>query len=167
MGASQATLTGNSRRCYVLVLGLDNAGKTSILDAMAEGTSVVSQLVPTKGVTVVPLSYNGFHVNAIDVGGSKLNRQNWPNYFTKAHAVIYVIDCADKAKMEENGLVIEKLLSTPELFRKPFLVLANKQDVFTAASASQVSEGLNLHLTGGRQWQVVPCSARTSLRVLR
>ena len=59
-------------------------------------------------------------MNAIDIGGSKLNRQYWPNYFSKAKAIIYVIDCADKAKMEENGLVIEKLLSTPELFEKPF-----------------------------------------------
>ena len=60
MGNRQTILSSKSRRCDVLVLGLDNAGKTSVLDAVAEGTNVVSQLVPTKGVTIVPLSSMAF-----------------------------------------------------------------------------------------------------------
>jgi len=161
MGASSGKLHRRSKRSNVLVLGLENSGKTSILNAVCEGTNSVLQLVPTKGMTRVPLSYNGFHVNALDVGGSKLDQQNWMKWYAMAHAVIYVIDSSDATKLEDNGTLIQSLLSAPDLFEKPFLVFANKQDIYTSASAAELSDGLNLHLTKGRPWRMLPCSSRT------
>ena len=54
---------------------------------------------------------------------------------------------------------LSELLDEEKLLGVPVLILANKQDLMTAAKASDIAEGLNLHSIRNRQWQIQPCSA--------
>lgn len=56
---------------------------------------------------------------------------------------------------------LAELLDEEKLSGVPVLIFANKQDLLTAAPASEIAEGLNLHTIRDRVWQIQPCSALT------
>ncbi|XP_075573807.1 ADP-ribosylation factor-like protein 3 isoform X4 [Pelecanus crispus] len=72
---------------------------------------------------------------------------------------IYVIDSADRKRFEETGQELAELLDEEKLSGVPVLIFANKQDLLTAAPASEIAEGLNLHTIRDRVWQIQSCSA--------
>ena len=76
-------------------------------------------------------------------------------------AQVYVIDSADRRRMEETGVELNQLLEQELLFGVPLLIFANKQDLMSALAPDEISEGLNLHTMRERQWQIQACSART------
>lgn len=80
---------------------------------------------------------------------------------------IYVIDSADRRRMEETGLELQQLLEEEKLAGVPLLLFANKQDLLSALSPAEMTTGLNLHSIRDRQWQIFPCSAKdgTGLQV--
>ncbi|NP_001017827.1 ADP-ribosylation factor-like protein 3a isoform X2 [Danio rerio] len=75
--------------------------------------------------------------------------------------LIYVIDSADRKRFEETGQELAELLDEEKLSGVPVLIFANKQDLLTAAPASEIAEGLNLHIIRDRMWQIQSCSALT------
>mmetsp|Transcript_4167 Transcript_4167/g.4868 ORF Transcript_4167/g.4868 Transcript_4167/m.4868 type:complete len:200 (-) Transcript_4167:2271-2870(-) len=153
-----------SKPVPILFIGLDGSGKTSILKKLSQREQDITgvfQLVPTNGVSKVPLLHNGYKLVAYDLGGKKSNRQNWRDYFRFAQTIVFVIDSSDRKRMEENGVELLALLQHEDLIGVPLLVYANKQDLFNSVSAKEISEGLNLHLIRGRLWQIQPCSAQT------
>lgn len=72
---------------------------------------------------------------------------------------IYVVDSADRKRLQETGYELNELLSDEKLSRVPVLVYANKQDLLHAASAAEIAHSLNLHLIKDRPWQIQACSA--------
>lgn len=72
---------------------------------------------------------------------------------------IYVVDSADRKRLQETGYELNELLSDDKLNRVPVLVYANKQDLLHAASAAEIAQSLNLHLIKDRPWQIQACSA--------
>ena len=56
---------------------------------------------------------------------------------------------------------LSELLEEEKLMGVPVLIFANKQDLMHAASAAEISDGLDLHSIRDRQWQIQPCSAQT------
>ena len=164
MGQNTSSLTGKSTKVNVLFLGLDGSGKTMILKRLSKtksATSTVTRVTPTNGFALVPIQYKGFRINAIEVGGSKENRTSWKKYFKMAHGLVFVIDSADRKRVEQVGIELQNVLQNETLAGIPLLVYANKQDLYSAVDAKQLSEGLNLHLTRARLWQIQACSART------
>ena len=108
----------------ILVLGLDKAGKTTILKALSnEVQPIVSQdistITPTQGFNIKNLSHDKFKLNVWDIGGQKALREYWANYFEKNDALVYVIDSSDTKRIKEAGNELENLLAVPQsLFRK-------------------------------------------------
>lgn len=83
----------------VLILGLDNAGKTTLLKKFnGEDTSTIS---PTLGFNIKTLDHRGFRMNMWDVGGQKSLRTYWRNYFESTDAVVWVVDSADKRRLQD------------------------------------------------------------------
>jgi len=81
--------------------------------------------------------------------------------------VIYLETClaelSDTVSLYINNLQeLGELLDEEKLVGTPVLIFANKQDLFNAAPASEIAEGLNLHSIRDRQWQIQPCSAVTA-----
>ena len=75
--------------------------------------------------------------------------------------MVYVIDSADRKRIEETGLELADLLEEDKLSGVPVIVLANKQDLVTALSPDEVADGLNLYSIRDRPWQIQACSAKT------
>mmetsp|Transcript_47650 Transcript_47650/g.55711 ORF Transcript_47650/g.55711 Transcript_47650/m.55711 type:complete len:189 (+) Transcript_47650:59-625(+) len=151
-------LKKSDKEARILVLGLDNSGKTTILKRLSD--EEISHVMPTQGFNVKSLMQNDFKLNVWDIGGQKSIRPYWRNYFDQTDALIYVIDSADSKRMEETGVELDQLLSEEKLENVPLLVFANKQDLISASSAEEISDGLNLPSIRNRSWTIQPCSAK-------
>uniref|UniRef100_A0A8C6G071 ADP-ribosylation factor-like protein 3 n=2 Tax=Pecora TaxID=35500 RepID=A0A8C6G071_MOSMO len=143
----------------ILLLGLDNAGKTTLLKQLA--SEDISHITPTQGFNIKSVQSQGFKLNVWDIGGQRKIRPYWRNYFENTDILIYVIDSADRKRFEETGQELAELLEEEKLSCVPVLIFANKQDLLTAAPASEIAEGLNLHTIRDRFWQIQSCSALT------
>jgi ADP-ribosylation factor-like protein 2 len=89
-------LKRKTKEMRVLVLGLDNAGKTTFLKKLnGEDTSTVS---PTLGFNITTFEHGPFRVTFWDVGGQKSLRTFWRNYFEETDGLIWVVDSADEAR---------------------------------------------------------------------
>eukprot|EP00951_Prasinocladus_malaysianus_P007594 scaffold54569_cov47-Prasinocladus_malaysianus.AAC.2 len=143
----------------ILVLGLDNSGKTTFLKKMSEED--ISNTAPTQGFNVKSLVHDGIKLNVWDIGGQKTIRPYWRNYFESTDALIYVVDSADRKRLEECGFELEELLNEEQLQGVPVLIMANKQDLQLAAEPAEVGEKLNLTSIKDRPWQIQGASAKT------
>ena len=114
-----------------------------------------------QGFNIKSLNHDGFKLNVWDIGGQKAIRPYWRNYFEQTDAMVYVIDSADRKRIEETGLELADLLEEDKLSGVPVLVLATKQDLVTALSPDEVADGLNLYSIRDRPWQIQACSAKT------
>ncbi|KAK6305277.1 hypothetical protein J4Q44_G00240570 [Coregonus suidteri] len=144
----------------LLLLGLDNAGKTTLLKQLA--SEDVSHITPTQGFNIKSMQSQGFKLNVWDIGGQRKIRPYWRNYFENTDVLIYVIDSSDRKRFEETGQELAELMEEEKLSMVPLLIFANKQDLMTAAPASELAEGLNLHTIRDRVWQIQACSAITA-----
>ena len=84
----------------ILLLGLDNAGKTTILKSLA--SEDISTITPTQGFNIKSVQSEGFKLNVWDIGGQRKIRPYWRNYFDNTDILIYVIDSADTKRFEET-----------------------------------------------------------------
>ncbi|XP_042251221.1 ADP-ribosylation factor-like protein 3 [Thunnus albacares] len=144
----------------LLLLGLDNAGKTTLLKQLA--AEDISHITPTQGFNIKSVQSSGFKLNVWDIGGQRKIRPYWRNYFENTDVLIYVIDSSDRKRLEETSLELSELLDEEKLAAVPLLIFANKQDLMTATPASELAESLNLHTIRDRMWQVQACSALTA-----
>lgn len=143
----------------ILTLGLDNAGKTTILKCLA--SEDIDNITPTRGFNIKSVQTQGFKLNVWDIGGQRRIRPYWRNYFDHTDILIYVIDSADPKRFEETSEELLELLNEEKLAGVPLLVFANKQDLNGAASAAEISERLMLTRVRDRIWQIQACSAVT------
>ncbi|KAF4533499.1 hypothetical protein B566_EDAN000984 [Ephemera danica] len=141
----------------ILLLGLDNAGKTTLLKKLA--SEDITHITPTQGFNIKSVQAEGFKLNVWDIGGQRKIRPYWRNYFENTDVLIYVIDSADIRRLDETAQELAELLAEDKLSGVPLLVYANKQDLDYASSASELAEGLALHTIKDRAWQIQPCSA--------
>lgn len=86
--------------------------------------------------------HDGFKLNVWDIGGQKSIRPYWRNYYDQTDALIYVIDSADRRRMEETGVELQQLLDEERLSHAPLLVMANKQDLLNALAPDEITAEL-------------------------
>ena len=151
-----AALSGD-QEARILVLGLDNAGKTTILYRMQVG-EVVST-IPTIGFNVETVTYKNIKFQVWDLGGQTSIRPYWRCYYPNTQAVIYVVDSTDVDRIGTARAEFHAILEEEELKDAAVLVFANKQDLPGALDAAAVSEGLGLHAIKTRQWSIFRTSA--------
>jgi len=152
-------LKRTDKEARILVLGLDNAGKTTILKKLSDED--IAHIMPTQGFNIKSLMHDGFKLNVWDIGGQKSIRPYWRNYYDSTDALIYVIDSADKRRMEETCIELGQLLEEEKLGGVPVLVYANKADLLNAMDASDISDALKLSAIRDRTWHIESCSAKT------
>jgi len=141
----------------ILLLGLDAAGKTTILYKLRLGDVITT--IPTIGFNVEEIAYKNLRMTVWDVGGQDKIRPLWRHYYQGSHALIYVIDSADRDRVAEAKRELHKILESDELEGIPVLVLANKRDLPCAFGASEIMTKLDLNLLKGHSWFVQETSA--------
>ena len=109
----------------------------------------------------------GFKLNVWDIGGQKHIRPYWKNYYANTDALIYVVDSADKRRVDEAAEELTSLLAEDDLKGVPVLVLANKQDLLGAMNAAELMGDDGLDLTQYKECVASPGLAPpSSLRPL-
>mmetsp|Transcript_11333 Transcript_11333/g.15819 ORF Transcript_11333/g.15819 Transcript_11333/m.15819 type:complete len:182 (+) Transcript_11333:215-760(+) len=150
-------LFGN-KEARVLILGLDNAGKTTILYKLY-APDQVRRTTPTIGFNVEYVHYNKIKFAVWDLGGQTNIRPYWRCYYANTHAIIYVVDSADSERMGLAKKELMSMLAEEELKDSVLLVFANKQDQKEALPVSEVSKQLGLTSLKNRQWHIEKSSA--------
>lgn len=117
---------------------MDNAGKTTILKRF--NGEPINTISPTLGFNIKTLEHNGYTLNMWDVGGQKSLRSYWRNYFECTDGLVWVVDSADRMRLETCKQELEILLQEERLAGATLLVLANKQDLPGALTANEIKE---------------------------
>jgi len=142
----------------ILILGLDNAGKTAVLYALQLGEPL-EYSVPTIGFNVETVTVGKLDIKMWDVGGQTKLRALWPHYFEQTNGVVFVVDSNDIDRMDVARDELHALISNKELVGKPFLILANKQDLPMAMEKEQMIKALQLDAIQSSQWHILECCA--------
>ena len=143
----------------VVTLGLDEAGKTSILFKLKQNEFVPT--IPTIGFNVETLEFKNVKITMWDVGGQQKLRPLWKHYYLNTQAVIFVIDASNRERLPEAHSELVKLVSEKELKDACLLILLNKQDVPHCASIEEITDQFSLYkLCCGRSWHVQACEAK-------
>jgi len=151
-----AKLFGN-QQARIVMLGLDAAGKTTILYSLQIGE--VTSTIPTIGFNVEILKYKNIEMTVWDIGGQDILRPLWKHYYQNTDAVIFVVDSNDQERLEMVREELFKVLASDELRNSTLLVFANKQDLPKSSTVEQVSTKLRLHELKCRKWFIQGCCA--------
>lgn len=133
-----------NKSAKLVFLGLDNAGKSTLLQMMKYGRFV--QMDKTKHPQSDNLSLGNIQFQAFDLGGHELARKIWTDYLGFVDAVVYLIDTTDRERLELAAHELRQLLDMEELQSTPFLILGNKIDIEGAVSEEELSDILGLNL---------------------
>lgn len=152
----------------ILMVGLDAAGKTTILYKLKLG-EVVST-IPTIGFNVETVEYKNINFTVWDIGGQDKIRPLWRHYYQNTQGIIFVVDSndrerigdtSDKGKSNAASEELARMLAEDELRDAALLVLANKQDLPHSMNVSEITERLGLNGLRNRQWYVQGACATT------
>ena len=149
----------SKRDVRILMVGLDAAGKTSILYQLKMAELV--KTIPTIGFNVETLDYKGLRFTVWDIGGQDKLRALWKHYYQNTDGIIFVVDSNDSERMEKVRETIALLLTDDELRGAPLLVFANKQDLNGAMSPSDLTRNIGVDNIKDRKWLVQGSSATT------
>ena len=158
-------LKEKEKNVRILMLGLDNAGKTTILKKF--NGEDISSISPTLGFNIKTLEHKGYNLNIWDVGGQKSLRSYWRNYFETTDGLIWVVDSADARRMQDCKKELHSLLQEERLLGATLLVFANKQDLPGALKAKEIKNALELEKIKSHHWQIIWCSAVTGENLLQ
>lgn len=132
-----------TQRKRILLLGLDAAGKTTILYKLNLGETV--HTIPTVGFNVDTITYKNIEFNCWDIGGQKKIRALWHHYYHDTDAVIFVIDANDRDRIQEAQEELVSLLQNDLLRNVKLLIFANKLDLPNSMSTAEIVDKLELH----------------------
>jgi len=158
MGKMLSKIFGN-KEMRILMLGLDAAGKTTILYKLKLNQSVTT--IPTVGFNVETVTYKNVKFNVWDVGGQDKIRPLWRHYYTGTQGLIFVVDSNDRERIDEAKQELHRIINDREMRDALLLVFANKQDLPQAMSPAEITDKLALHRLRDRNWFVQPSCATT------
>ena len=143
----------------LLFIGLDNSGKTSIINLFLENQN--DSVSPTQGFNIYNTQKNDYNISLWDLSGAPATRSSWHSFFEGSDGIIFVLDGADKARFEEAKKELDSALSRDRTNTFSWLLLVNKQDVPGCSLSQDITELFNLSQYAQKRLNVMECSAST------
>ncbi len=141
----------------VLFLGLDNAGKTTMLCLLRDGK--IMAFDPTFQPNSEELIIGNVKFTTHDLGGHEGARKLWRDYYPSVHGIVYFVDAADPERFQEAKTELDRILSDDLLSNTPVVVFGNKIDLRGAASEHELKHALGLYQTTGKDPETL-CTSR-------
>merc|ERR1712121_222360 len=155
MGLTLSSVFGRlfgKKQMRILMVGLDAAGKTTVLYKLKLGEIVTT--IPTIGFNVETVEYKNISFTVWDVGGQDKIRPLWRHYFQNTQGLIFVVDSNDRERIGEARDELMRMLAEDELREAVLLIFANKQDLPNAMNAAEITDKLGLHSLRNRNWYI-------------
>lgn len=141
----------------VVIVGLDNAGKTTILYQFLMDEVVHTS--PTIGSNVEEVVWKNVHFIMWDLGGQDSLRAAWNTYYSNTEFLIVVIDSTDRERLSITKEELWRMIAHEDLTKAAVLIYANKQDIKGCMTPAEISEQLNLTSLKKHRWQIQACCA--------
>ncbi|NWX31100.1 ARL14 protein, partial [Notiomystis cincta] len=157
----QNTKGSGAKRANIVMLGLNSAGKSTLLYKLRYKDAF--QTIPTVGFNVDMIEAGkDFTLTFWDVGGQKKMREHWSSFLEDTDGLLYVVDSSDKQRLEESRREFGLILKNESIKNIPVVVLANKQDLPGALNAEEITRRFRMKkYCSDRNWYVQPCCAIT------
>ena len=127
-----------------LMLGLDSAGKTTILYSLK--LNEIINTIPTIGFNVETLNYKNLNLTIWDIGGQEKIRKLWRHYYNNVDMIIYVVDSNDDGRLEESKNELHSIANEDQLKNiSSILIFNNKIDLPNAKNSQLIAEKLELY----------------------
>ena len=143
----------------IVCCGLDNSGKSTIINFLKPKKEKDLNVVPTVGYSQEQFDYNNLNFTVFDMSGQGKYRNLWESFYGEVDGVIFVVDSADRVRMAVAEDELNILLKEIKERQIPILFFANKQDLANSLSSSDVSETLKLHEITNKSWTIVASNA--------
>ena len=143
----------------IVMLGLDNAGKTTVLYKLKLGEVV--HTIPTIGFNVESVDYKNISFTVWDVGGQTKIRALWQHYYAESDALIYVVDSSDRTRFQESREELQSILRDDRMRDVAVLVFSNKADLPGSCSTAEVTDKLGMREMRQRDWFIQSTCAVT------
>ncbi|KAL6707792.1 ADP-ribosylation factor-like protein 8B-A [Coniothyrium glycines] len=143
----------------ITMIGLQNAGKTSLLRVLAGGEFTVDS-IPTVGFNMKRVQKGHVTLKCWDLGGQPRFRSMWERYCRGVNAIVFIVDSADKEALPVAREELNLLLEKPALEGIPLLVLGNKSDLPNKLTVDELIEALNLKAVSHREVSCYGISAK-------
>ena len=148
-----------SKEHKIVIVGLNNAGKTTILYHWHLGEAIKTQ--PTIGGNVEDVNFRNLKFTVWDLGGQEALRTSWHLYYSGVSAVVVVVDSSERERLPTVREELLRMIAHPDLQSSVVLVFANKQDIPGAMGAAEVSACLGLDQVTTHEWHIQACCALT------
>ena len=151
------SLWETKKKTKLILIGLDSAGKTTLLYKLKLNENVYT--IPTIGFNVEEVAYKNMSMTMWDIGGQTKIRQLWSHYYDNLDGVIFMIDSNDFSRMGEVKRELLYLTAEEKLRGVPILFYSNKQDLPKAMSVTDIRTKAQLYTITDRNWYIQGCSA--------
>ncbi|SCU92522.1 LAFA_0F11144g1_1 [Lachancea sp. 'fantastica'] len=152
------------KECRCLVLGLDNSGKSTVVDWILSTYKHQDRqaITPTVGFQIHTVPFAGHNVQLWDIGGQSTLRPYWDNYFDKTDVLLWVMDIAAASRVDESVHELQTILRNRDRlgYNCRIVVLLNKKDLVN--EAENVSQTLQRDLSRLLQLENVPIETRAT-----
>eukprot|EP00347_Sterkiella_histriomuscorum_P000030 403377450 len=135
-------LFNEKREFKMVIIGLDAAGKTTILKKMR--FDEIMPTAPTIGIETEDIQVKNINIKVFDLAGQEKMRNVWKYYYSSIEGIIFVLDASNRERILEAKDEIQNLLQNEEAKQIPILILANKQDLEGAIKGNEMTEMLGL-----------------------
>ena len=154
------------KKARILLVGLDNAGKTTLLHMLRDDKFVAHE--PTRHPQNEHFRIGKTDISVHDMGGHVAARRIWTNYFASVDALVFVVDATDTNRIIEAKDELHRLVSDDMLKTIPFLILGNKIDLNNAISMCDLQESLDIRsLQHERMINIHMCSVKKRIGYMK
>ncbi|KAJ8949510.1 hypothetical protein NQ314_008203 [Rhamnusium bicolor] len=155
------------REVNVLVVGLNNSGKSTVVNKFKNEEERVAEIVPTVGFSVERFQNQNLAFTAFDMSGHGRYRDLWEHYYKDCNGIIFVIDSSDRLRLVVVKEELDLLLQHPDICNKkiPILFFANKMDSKEALSSVKIAAALGLDKIMDKPWHISASNALTGANI--
>lgn len=146
----------------VLVVGLNSAGKSTIINKLKPEICQQKSINPTNGFETPWIPFKHYCLKFKDMAGSSNFRPLWQNHADNLDGIIFVVDSSDQTRFSTAKEELHALLALGPIQSKPIpiLILANKNDLEESAPKEVIEKALDLQSIANHATNVLSVCAQ-------